>query len=219
MNLPRIKKHAAGFTLVELLVVISIIALLLAILMPSLQNARQQAKNVVCTSNMRQAQLGLILYLQDNKDRFFQSSTVYDKIWSALYKEARYPFAGDLCPNSRQRGSYIPDVYTRITYAYNAGLGHGEWGSRYGRNLSSEIKSPRRTISFCESLGYYYWNSLYGQGVYCGMPGRWEKNVFTSGRLAVSHKEAQNLSFLDGHVEHRKITSLSYKDWDFELPR
>jgi prepilin-type processing-associated H-X9-DG protein len=122
-----------------------------------------------------------------------------------------------MCPNSRQIGQYIPDVYTRITYAYNAGLGRGEWGSRYGRNRSSEIKSPRKIITFCESSGYYYWNSLGGQGMYCGMPGYMDKRgVFTNGRLAMPHSGAQNLSFLDGHVEHRKLTSLSYEDWDFD---
>ena len=42
-----------GFTLVELLVVISIIAVLLAILMPSLQKARQSAQNSICKSNCR----------------------------------------------------------------------------------------------------------------------------------------------------------------------
>ena len=44
----------AAFTLIELLVVISIIAMLLAILMPSLRNAREQARRVVCKSNLQQ---------------------------------------------------------------------------------------------------------------------------------------------------------------------
>lgn len=58
-----------GFTLVELLVVISIIALLLSILMPSLNKARMSAKKVVCMSNVRQAALALITYGMDYDDR------------------------------------------------------------------------------------------------------------------------------------------------------
>ncbi len=54
-----------GFTLVELLVVISIIALLLAILMPSLQRARQSARKVSCMSNLRQIGLAIQLYAED----------------------------------------------------------------------------------------------------------------------------------------------------------
>ena len=59
-----------GFTLVELLVVISIIALLLAILMPSLQQAREQAKKVICGSNLRQQGTALKLYLNDFNKQF-----------------------------------------------------------------------------------------------------------------------------------------------------
>ena len=45
---------AAGFTLVELLVVIAIIALLAALLLPALSQARQQARTARCVSNLRQ---------------------------------------------------------------------------------------------------------------------------------------------------------------------
>ena len=59
-----------GFTLVELLVVISIIALLLSILMPALSKIRKQAKSVICQSNLDQWGKIFLMYANDNDGYF-----------------------------------------------------------------------------------------------------------------------------------------------------
>jgi len=72
IELPVVRKRKSfGFTLIELLVVVAIIALLVAILLPSLTRAREIAKRATCGSNLRQIGVSATTYATSNKDVYF----------------------------------------------------------------------------------------------------------------------------------------------------
>ncbi len=64
------RRNAKQFTLIELLVVIAIIALLAAMLLPALSNAREKGRAINCTSNLKQMNFGVIGYVDSYDDRY-----------------------------------------------------------------------------------------------------------------------------------------------------
>jgi prepilin-type N-terminal cleavage/methylation domain-containing protein len=89
---PHVRSRKSGFTLVELLVVIAIITLLIAILLPALSKAREQANRVSCMSNLRSIGQAMYQYANENKGNFprgvwfqdFSYSSVPDHTWNGL---------------------------------------------------------------------------------------------------------------------------------------
>jgi len=83
-------KSPSAFTLVELLVVIGIIAILISILLPALNNARKKGNMVKCQSNMRQIGIFMLMFANENKGQLPRPHTV-PECWSVN------PKLGDVC--------------------------------------------------------------------------------------------------------------------------
>ncbi len=76
----RLRKRSA-FTLVELLVVVSIIAILVSVLLPSMRKARDIAKRTVCKANMRSLGLGILIYAESYEGKIPASSSLWSAPW------------------------------------------------------------------------------------------------------------------------------------------
>lgn len=217
--------HLHGFTLVELLVVISIIALLLAMLLPGLSKAREAAKSIKCQSNLRQVGLMQNLYLQDNQLRFFPAYYYYAPgsavTWyqtnnygyfnTPAYLNIRYQ-VGDYW-----KGSMI-DCPTNLSgysgysvdYAYNTTLALDIVGAKWGR--LSAVQQPAMTVSFSDARGmgqselktsgYYYFQKW-------AEPAVWQNAVNFD-----LHLNTANLLLLDGHTTS-STESVAQTSWVF----
>jgi prepilin-type N-terminal cleavage/methylation domain-containing protein len=112
-----------GFTLVELLVVIGIIALLIAMLLPVLSKAREQAHRTACLSNLRSLGQSMYLYCHSNKDRLPNAapSGVWDDTLGcrALLELAANYTQPDVfhCPSDSDP---IPNAITACDYSENS---------------------------------------------------------------------------------------------------
>ncbi len=222
---------AKGFTLLELLLVVAVIAILAALLLPAIGRARAKAQRPVCMNNLRQISIGIRMYADDSNDAFPPPKTNFPPDAFTAYAQLMKSYLGmtgassernrlfacpadTFCYDSNKRLSQSLHLQSRFyysSYGFNGGNfprgGLPRWPGIAGRNLSS-IKEPDKTVLVAEFAALW--------------PFSWHQPEGASGH----YNNAQNVvGFVDGHVSFIKmywdatnVIADHLEAWQYEPP-
>lgn len=173
-------RSAAAFTLIELLIVIAIIAILAALLLPVLSQAKIRAQTARCVSQLHQCGVAMNLYLPDFGERYFWVSNSsglaamewfvwagrtngnLDTLQGGIFNQTDRPLnhfglnpAVVLCPVDQGRADTLPaTLYQWVgnSYMFNAiGLpGNGHGG--LDARKSTSVTAPAQTVLFADNV-------------------------------------------------------------------
>lgn len=203
-----------AFTLIELLVVVAIIAVLIAILLPALTSARENARGVVCMSNLRQMGMVFSYYLNDFNNKLpvgvllDPATGTYPATWySSIDYLVHWDQQGrhiEFCPSDASTANKDSKISYRANYWYFRHC-NGLPGFFYSHGT---IADPERKIGFVESLSHLWYvvpnvvPSSTPTDIYVIDP------VYGVQRW---HNGGANYLWMDWHVTHERMIPLPTK--------
>jgi len=222
-----------AFTLIELLVVIAIIALLMGILVPVLHKAREQGKDVICRSNLRQIGIGASLYAEE-WDLHVPRGSAEKTAWYMLFMPflAQKPVNNDYRTVEIYRCPSYPDKDQTVCYVVNG----WDFTDRNDKTGSEIRTSSRLTICTRRTETLYLVDNENGSwrpiirsatdtpNVYLldvwnpgHMPLSESHDTWTGRRVArARHRNGCNCLYLDWHVEWMAAEDMTADTWRFK---
>ena len=208
-----LKKLNAGFTLIELIVVIAIISLLATLIIPAAQRSIESAKNVKCKNNLRQMVIAARIYDMDYGElppaylRDFSSGET--TTWESHLWDMGTDCQIQQCPSFHGEAMWDDDRFTG--YNYNASYLGGTVLMRDGEILPGSTRSA----TLC-SISNPSRCAAFGDGEYEGGANKFMRSPYpgdldsggglaTGGTQGFRHIKKTNVGFLDGHVESMSV--------------
>ena len=199
---------SAGFTLIQLLAVIGIIAVLMSILLPALSSAREKGRRTSCINNMRECYIANIAYTQDHEGLLPPNPYVYGPYgdpaefsWDrTLYKHSSYISVPEImhCPSMEPDGYESGRVYA--SFVRNIGE-YVEFD-----NIPQQVDAdPTKVILLVDSVRVSDWKEVWFFAH--NSLGCWQ-------RVHLRHHRSANGMLFDGHVERlgkSEFESAQYK--------